>query len=196
MLGPSYEAFDAIRTYCQCYITFESRTSLFKVMSDKPQAVQDAIQRIGVAVCEFTTRKGSPIEIYLVEPPTLATARANVALLPVSRHGVAGSIDRPDQSRVRVVPILIGTPLEQLELTRWAEKRPALVLANEKRVRSATLDCISSMRFYRGRVHMRVHFGTFALTQYRQRGINSSVPYEQFSKDMGWPETKGKLIEE
>lgn len=165
-------------------------------MSDKPQAVQDGIRRIGVAVCEFTTRKGSPIEIYLVEPPTLATARADVALLPVARHSMAGNIDRLDQSRVRVVPILTGTPLPQPELTRWAEKRPTLVLANEIRIRSATLDCISSMRFYRGRVRMRVHFGTFALTQYRQPGKESSVPYEQFSKDMGWPETKGKLIEE
>lgn len=165
-------------------------------MSDKPQAVQDAIRRIGVAVCEFTTRKGSPIEIYLVEPPTLATARADVALLPVARHSMAGSIDRLDQSRVRVVPILTGTALPQPELTRWAEKRPTLVLANENRIRSATLDCISSMRFYRGRVLMRVHFGTFALTQYRQPGKESSVRYEQFSKDMGWPETKGKLIEE
>lgn len=165
-------------------------------MSDKPQAVQDAIQRIGVAVCEFTTRKSRPMGIYLVEPPTLSTARANITLRPVTTRDMGSNADRADQSRVPVVPILIGTPLPQLELTRWAEKRPTLLFAIEKRIRSATLDCISSMRFYRGRVCMRVHFGTFALTQYRQPGKGSSVPYEQFSKDMGWPETKGKLIEE
>ncbi|SLM39900.1 hypothetical protein LPUS_10560 [Lasallia pustulata] len=196
LLGPSYEAFDPIRTYCECYITFESRTSLFKVMSDKPQAVQDALRRIGFAVCEFTTRKGRPMEIYLVEPPTLMMARANVMLRPMATHDIGANADRADQSRVPVVPILIGTPLPQLELTQWAEKRPALLLANEKRIRSAILDCISSMRFYRGRVCMRVHFGIFALTQYRQPGKESSIPYEQFSKDMGWPETKGRLIED
>ena len=165
-------------------------------MSNKLQAVQDAIQRIGVAVCEFTTRKSRPMEIYLIEPPTLTTARANVTLRPVATCSGGGNPDRADQSRVPVVPILIGAPLPQPELTRWAEKRPTLVLANEKRIRSVTLDCVSSMRFYRGRVCMRVHFGIFALTQYRQPGKESSISYEQFSKDMGWPETKGKLIEE
>ena len=165
-------------------------------MSDKPQAVQDALRRIGVAVCEFTTRKSRPIEIYLVEHPTLTMARADVMLGPMATHDIGGNADRTEQSRVPVVPILIGSPLPQLELTRWTEKRQALLLANEKRIRSATLDCISSMRFYRGRVCMRVHFGIFALTQYRQPGKESSIPYEQFSKDMGWPETKGRLIEE
>lgn len=165
-------------------------------MSDKPQAVQDAIQRIGVAVCEFTTRKSTPMEIYLVEPPTLTMVRANVTLRPVTTRAIGGNADKASQSRVPVVPTLIGTPWPQRELTQWADMKPTLVLANEKRIRSATLDCISSMRFYRGHVCMRVHFGTFALTQYRQPGKDSLTPYEQFSKDMGWPETKGKLLEE
>ncbi len=169
----------------QCHIIFDTESSMFKVLSNNPKAVQEALRRIRTTVFELGSRSNRPTRLYLLVPPTLATVKKQVDLID-SQSSVAG---KP------VKPLLVGQCLSQEELGQWAQLRPKLLSANESCIQRAVIDSLSSVRYYRGHVRMRVHFGSFVLSVYKKPS-DSRHSLEEFMQMLRSSTTAGHLIKE
>ncbi|KAI9881017.1 MAG: hypothetical protein M1830_008899 [Pleopsidium flavum] len=185
VFGKNFEAFDPVRMAYRCHIIFDTESSMFKVLSNNPRAVQEALRRIRTTVCELVSRSSRPTRLYLLVPPTLTTVKKQVDLID-SQSSEAGP---------RLKPVLIGQSLTQGELGEWAQLRPKLLSANESCIQRAVLHSLSSVRFYRGHVRMRIHFGSFVFSVYKKPS-GSTHSLEEFMQMMGSSTTAGALVKD
>lgn len=169
----------------RCHITFDTERSLFRLLSNNQKAVQEALGRIRTTVSELTSRSKQPIRLYLLLPPSLGAIRSEVGL----------KNSRPAISKTRVKPLLVGQPLTGEEVQEWAQLRPKLSAANESCIQRAIIECLSRVRFYRGLVRMRVHFGSFVFSVYK-KPKGPTHTFEEFMQMMRSSTTAGELIKE
>ena len=186
LLGQSCEAFDPIRMHCRAHILFESQLSLFKILSDDHAAVQNAIKRIESTMREFFARNGKSILRYLIEPPAPAAMQKEIKMLPGPSLTQTGS--------ATMLPALTGGNLGLEELKVWFKASQDLAAWNQNQMQRALYRSMVRLPYYRGRVQMRVLFGTFALTVFRWSKETESIPFERFREDMGLSNSKGTLI--
>lgn len=187
LLGPSFEAFDPLRMSFNAYILFDAKLETFKVMADQAEEVENAMLRIEGAFKEFVARCNPATTVYMVERPDEMSLRKDVQM-------VKKSLSPPEHAQV---PSLAGDRLEPSELVKWfGDTKPVeeehLLLFHDN-IETA----LSRLRFFRGRVHMRVLLGTFALTTYRRwpEGVKS-IPLERFIQDIKHSMTKGRMLQE
>lgn len=187
LLGPSFEAFDPLRTSFNSYILFDAKLEAFKVMADEAGRVEEAMLRIEGAFKEFVARSNAATIVYMVERPDELSVRKDVRMVKKSLS----------PSELAQVPSLAGDRLEPSELVKWSGdtktvEEEQLLLFHEKIEKG-----LNRLRFFRGRVHMRVLLGTFALTTYRRwpKGV-TSIPFERFIEDIKLSATKGRMLQE
>ena len=158
---------------------------MFTVLSDQSRPVQEALCRIRTTLRELASRSKRPTRLLLLQPPSLAAVRNEVGL----------SESQSSISRPRVKPLLVGQAPSGEELAGWAHLSPKLSSANESCIKRAILDSLSSIRFYRGHVRMRVHFGSFVFSVYRKPN-GPTHTLEEFMQMMRSTTTTGELIKE
>ena len=185
LFGQNVEAFDPVRMAYQCHITFDTERLLFRVLSNSPKAVQQALRRIRTTVSELVSRSKKPTRLYLLLPPSLGAIRGEIGL----------KNSRSSESKTRVKPLLMGQPLTGEELEDWAKLRPKLFAANENCIQRAIVESLARVRFYRGLVRMRVHFGSFVFSVYR-KPKGAAHTFEEFMQMMRSSTTAGELIKE
>lgn len=190
LLGPSYEAFDPIRIDYDSYIVFDNQLSLFKILTNKRNAVQETMKRIEGTMKEFVARNGRKIVVHMVERPDPQRMRSKVML-----------IEGPDfggQSRENCkIPLLTGEPLAPAQLVQWKKNVKVAEEYQFAQWRFLIGKVLKRLHVYRGRIQMRVLLGTFALMQFRRwpAGVDS-IQFESFLKDMNLSGTKGRMIKE
>ena len=194
ILGPSCEAFDPIRMYYGCYITFDQQLSVFKIMCDTEslpytmKPVQGAIGQIGITICEYAARSSHPLHRYLVDPPSLELCRSDVKILRVPQPGGTNT------EELIKIPTLVGDKPMPQELASWDEKRLRLARENKREMQRTTLSCIKRMRFYRGRLRMRVLLGVLGLKKFYWTPQEAqTIPVEEFVRNMRMSGTNGFL---
>lgn len=187
LLGPSFEALDSLRMSFHSYILFDAKLEAFKVMADQAEMIEKAMLRIEGAFKEFVARSNAATTVYMVERPDETSVRKDVQMVT--------KILSPSEHAQ--VPLLAGDRLEPSKLVKWcADTKPVeeeqIFLFHEK-IETG----LSRLRFFRGRVHMRVLLGTFALTTYRRwpEGV-TSIPFERFVEDIKLSATKGRMLQE
>lgn len=187
LLGPSFEAFDPLRMSFNTYILFDAKLEAFKVMADGAEMVEKAMLRIEGAFKEFVARSNAATTVYMVERPDEMSVRKDVQM-------VKKSLSPSEHAQV---PSLAGDRLEPSELVKWsADTKPVeeeQIFSFHENIETG----LSRLRFFRGRVHMRVLLGTFALTTYRRwpEGV-TSIPFERFIEDIKLSATKGRMLQE
>lgn len=188
LLGPSFEAFDQIRMLHCAYIVFDNQHSVFKIMSDNMDGVKDAIQRIQGTMKEFVARSSQDIVLHVIEAPSSTDMRKEIK--------TSSGLNSPDFEGARI-PLLTGAKLAQHELAKWEIQRRKLTDEQFEKMRIAVRKGFSRLRYYRGRIKMRVLLGTFALTTFRRlpEGVES-IPFDRFLGDMSKSATKGRMIKE
>ena len=188
LLGPNYEAFDQIRMVHAAYIVFDGQYSCFKIMSDNMDGVKDALMRIQGTMKEYVARSSQDIVLHVIEPPSSADMRKDIK----TAEGLCG----PNFEGARI-PLLTGAKLTQDEHTTWERQRRKMMEEQFEKTRAAIWKGLSRLRYYRGRIRMRVLLGTFALTTFRRlpEGV-SSIPFDKFLGDMSMSATKGRMIKE
>ena len=188
LLGQSCEAFDSIRIHCHAHIVFDSQLSAFKIMSNDQTAVQDVIKRIEGTMREFVARNSRPIRLHLVDPPTPAAMQREIKMLdgPPLRQG----------GNCQMLPALTGGNLGLDELKVWFDRSQAISTMNKGRMEHALQKSVARLPYYRGRIHIRVLLGTFALNVFRWSKDTKSVSFETFSETMVLSRTQGTLIRE
>ena len=187
LLGPSFEAFDPLRMSFKSYILFDAKLEAFKVMGDQAEWVENAMLRIEGAFKEFVARSNAATTVYMVERPDEMTVRKDVQIVKISLS----------PSEHAQVPSLAGDRLEPSELVKWSgDTKPVeeeQLFSFHEKIETG----LNRLRFFRGRVHMRVLLGTFALTTYRRwpEGV-TSIPFERFIEDIKLSATKGRMLQE
>lgn len=185
LLGPSYEAFDLLRMLHQVYIVFNNSLGVFNIMSDNDKAVRDVIARIIGTIKEFAARSTREVTALMVEPPSLSDMRKDIKLVAGKNMDTA------------CIPVLTGTNLSTKEMMSWEKTCNEMTDAHFVRIRNALRRALPQLRYYRGRVQMRVLLGTFALKTFRRwpEGV-TSIPFESFLDNIKVPATKGQMIKE
>jgi hypothetical protein len=188
LLGPSFEAFDQIRMFHLSYIVFDNQNSVFKIMSDNMNAVMQAIKRIQGTMKEYVARSSQEIVLHVIEAPSSADMRKEIK--------TSGGLRGTSLEGARI-PLLTGPGLQQNEIVQWEIQKKMMVDEQFEKTRIAIRKGLSRIRYYRGRLRMRVLLGTFALTTFRRlpEGV-SSIPFERFIGDMSMSATKGRMIKE
>lgn len=187
LLGPSFEAFDQIRMIHCAYIVFDNQHSVFKIMSDNMDGVKDAIQRIQGTMKEYVARASQDIVLHVIEAPSSTYMRKDIK---------TSGLNHPDFEGARI-PVLTGAKLSQNELSGWEKQRQKMTDEQFDKMRIAIRKGCSRLRYYRGRIRMRVLLGTFALTTFRRlpEGVES-MPFDRFLGDMSMSATRGRMIKE
>ncbi|KAI9839915.1 MAG: hypothetical protein M1819_000107 [Sarea resinae] len=162
-LGHNLEALDPVRMSCRCHVIYESGSSLLKILGHDLTNVDQAIKRIRVTICEIMVRSSRPTRLYLVNPPSIEGARKEVKLIPekIPKDSVSPSM-------APVLPMLTGSRFTGRELNEWAGLRSRALSSNLRRLREAIDDCLKKLRFHRGHIRVRVHFGSLYLTGYKK----------------------------
>lgn len=188
LLGPSFEAFDQIRMFYLAYIVFDNQHSVFKIMSDNPDAVKTAITRIQGTMKEYVARSSQEIVLHVIEAPSSTDMRKEIK--------TSDGLSRTNLEGARI-PLLTGPGLDQNEIAQWEIQKKKMMDEQFEKTRIAIRKGLSRIRYYRGRLRMRVLLGTFALTTFRRlpEGV-SSIPFERFLGDMSMSATKGRMIKE
>ena len=169
LLGKNCEAFDGIRTHCNCYIEFDSQLSLFRLRATNVGRVLGALQRIEGTLKEYTMRISRPKITYMLEPPSKDKIRQEVKLVALSNKKNALATT--------------GPKLSGQEVAEWVMKSAKLRAKNKSRMQKAITKTLSSLLYYRGRLRMRVLLGNFAFSLVRWPQGASSVPFDTFNDD-------------
>jgi hypothetical protein len=193
ILGQNIEAFDQIRVDCNCYIIFEGDLSAFKVLSNDLQFLEEAIRRIRVAFCEIASRNSRPRRLFLVEPPAPETLRNEVKLEGQHDQTQLGQLVGKCTKLSGVVPVAAGPKPMLEDIAVWNGGRLELRSANQQSLKHAIIKTLADLRFYRGHIQMRVHFGIPVLLAYRKpTGLRHTL--EEFIAMLRMPQTRGEVV--
>jgi hypothetical protein len=187
ILGSSYEAFDPIRFQHQCHIIFDNKDSCFKIMAAKAEPVMETMIRIEGTMKEYVAKSRRRTVANLVEPPNVSAIGKDVKMESGPSFGSA--------TTASLIPSLTGRALNPDDCGTLAKRTVDMTTQNHCRIEQALQKCIPDLLFYRGQVHIRVNFGTFALTVVRRSGAEP-LPFEDFVKNMAMTGTRGDLVRE
>ncbi|KAH0555635.1 hypothetical protein GP486_006420 [Trichoglossum hirsutum] len=193
VLGQNLEAFDRIRIDCRCYIVFEEERSAFKVLSNDVQSLREALRRIRVAFCELASRNSKSRKLYLLEPPAPEDFRKEISF--DDQYGPPHWVQLVEKHTnvSGVVPVTAGPKPAPEDIALWNNGRPRLSSANRQSLKHALLKVLADLRFYRGHIQMRVHFGMPVLLAYK-KPIGERHTFEEFLATLGLSQTRGELI--
>ena len=159
LLGPNCEAFDPIRTYNHSHIVFEPYISCFKILSNVEAAMQNAIERIEGTMKEWAARSSMTYAFNIIQAPEASRMCEDVKTLPGPPLG--------ESAKPSMIPILTGErPIED-PLRSLRTERERLEAANKRKMQGSMRKILERLRYFRGRLRMRVLFGTFVLATIR-----------------------------
>lgn len=189
LLGPSFEAFDQLRILYDSYIVFDDQLSAFKILTDRPGAVEEVSMRIEGIMKEFVARNAREIRINTVEIPDASLMRKDIT---INTEMLEESASNPTKV-YRSVPTMVGGKYSKAQQKKWDS---AAILAREQQLTRWGLlieATLRRLRFYRCRIQMRVLLGAFALTTFR-RWPKDKISFDDFVKEMEVPTTKGRIL--
>ena len=172
LLGPNCEAFDPIRTYNHSHIVWEPQLSCFKILSNVEAAMQNALERIEGTMKEWAARSSTTYAFNLIQPPEVSTMCESVRTL--SGPTLEGSI-KPSR-----VPIMTGNHPVGVSLRALRTEGKNLETTNRRKMQISLRKVLERLQFFRGRVRMRVQFGTFVLDTIRWPGGAQTIPLRDF----------------
>lgn len=189
LLGPSYEAFDPIRIDYDSHIVFDNQLSLFRILTNTDNAVQEVMRRIEGTMKEFVARNHREVIVHMVERPDAKRMRTKVMVME------GPSLGRGQQKAK--IPMLTGKLLASAQLIEWKKEVKTTEEVQFAQWRHLIGKMIKRLHLYRGRLQMRVLLGKFTLTTFR-RSLEGAdgVFFGEFLKVMDQPGTRGRMIKE
>ncbi|KAK5110366.1 hypothetical protein LTR62_006074 [Meristemomyces frigidus] len=161
ILGPNYEALDAVRMDHSCHIVFLAQRNMFRVMG-KQNDVLLALQRLRRTCFQVAAKQVVAVRRYLLrwpEPVTNVPKHVHLQdyqpILPVKNEKKAVMLKAPaggqfDNDDDDIVNAQIQNYLSGKEL------------------RTSIVPMLGRLHYYRGHLQMRWRLGTFLASQYRE----------------------------
>lgn len=189
LLGSNCEAFDPIRTYNRSHIVWEPHLSCFKILSNSEPAVQNAIERIEGTMREYAARSSTTYAFNVAHFPKGSSMREEVKALP--------GPPLSNSHKSSMIPVLTGRALVGDTLMTFTKERRELMASNKQQIQKALSKIIERLPRFRGRLRMRVHFGTFTLDTIRWPGGAPTIPYTEFKASItNTATTTGAVVRE
>ena len=182
LLGAGLEALDPLRLKFKCHIIFDTKQSVFKVLTNKEESVEKTLVRFEGIMKEYVARFNRPIVKFYIDPPSPVDYRKEIHYVPTSAS--------------LVIPLMTGEHLEFEAHDKWRRQTANLLDQSDRGIEDAMRKTIPNLRFYRGNIRMRVHYGTFALTRYRRPDNAETIVFEEFMRNMATQGTKGTMLRE
>lgn len=189
LLGPSFEAFDQVRILYDSYILFDDHLSAFKILTDRPGAVEEVSVRIEGTMKEFVARNAREIRVNTVEMPDAGLMRKEVT---INTEMLEESASNPTKV-YHSVPSLVGGRWPKAQQSKWDSEAKLVREQQLSRWGHLMEAALRRLRFYRCRIQMRVLLGAFALTTFR-RWPSDRIAFNDFVKEMEAPTTKGRIL--
>ncbi|KAI9840141.1 MAG: hypothetical protein M1837_001902, partial [Sclerophora amabilis] len=195
VLGSNSEALDPIRTENECYIKFDRGRSLFKILSHSQTHIEGALAQIRVTISEIVTRHLVPTKLYLLEPPRLPDLVKMEVAFSHSNTLSFRETEIHGKDVARVIPLLEGAVVGQTERNHWEIFQPSLDASNEHCIRRALIEVLTNMRFYRGLIKIRAHFGIMSFETYK-RPTEKNHSLQDFTSMIKNSQTVGELLKD
>ena len=201
--GHGHTGLDCLRTFYECFITYDCRTSAFKILTNRQdggvEAVQGVLRSLRVTFSESVVRNSVPLEVYLIDPPLSETGWSSIRMVE-SDHRIGKSLGGyttaiSEDSGLEKFAELCGKDIPPEAAAKLNEVAKRTIAKNRRVVKASILDCIARMGYHRGDVHMRVHIGAFIFRKYYSPKDVSVIPIEDFIKSMRDSNTKGNLVQ-
>lgn len=189
LLGPSFEAFDQLRILYDSYILFDDHLSAFKILTDRPGAVEEVSMRMEGIMKEFVARNAREIRVNTVEVPDAGLMRKEVT---INTELLEESASNPTKV-YHSVPSLVGGRWTKAQQSKWDSEAKLAREQQLSRWGHLIEAALRRLRFYRCRIQMRVLLGAFALTTFR-RWPSDRIAFNDFVKEMEAPTTKGRIL--
>ena len=194
--------------WLDCFITYDSQSSIFKILlndrdevelSDGARRLHEGVNRLRTALCECATRGSTPFEIYLADlaPSRLATKETKIidvsALSSNNADGsfVAGTGSRP--GLYRHVLEMTGMPVAEKDRIEWEANRKKRNEFNGKVMKQTVRRALDRLVYFRGRVQMKAHIGSFIFTRHFWTQRADRMPIEEVLKHLQDPNTRGEM---
>ena len=185
MLGTGFEALDPIRMYHLCHIVHDRHVNILKIFANSDEQVRSAIGSIENAVLEFRASNSVPLETRVVHPPDTVAAKRYI--------GTEGNREGGYLEKIGILR-LYGEALTTQEGGLWERKRHIIVGQNQLKMQSTTIQALNRVCFYRGKVQIRIQFGSFTI---RGLGWKPSetvrLPLQRFFSDLDRYAPEGDL---
>ncbi|MCJ1395185.1 hypothetical protein MMC18_008066 [Xylographa bjoerkii] len=201
--GNGHAGLDYLRTFYECFITYDRHVSAFKILTNRQdggvQAIQGVLRSLRVTFSESAARNSVPLEIYIIDPPQSDIGWSSIRMVESDlRFGEALSERTTAVSegpRLEKNAELCGKEILPEAAVKLREDAEKTITKNRRIVKNAILECIARMAYYRGDVHIRVHIGAFVFRKYYSPKDLSDIPIDDFMKSMKDSNTKGSLLQ-
>ncbi|CAK3891581.1 Hypothetical predicted protein [Lecanosticta acicola] len=187
--GMSCEVLDPIRMDCECYIKHSSERSLFQVCG-KSSSVRTALVRIRRTCYQMAARSLNPVRAYMLHWRDRSAIPSHVFL---DEYHEPDTIPIPAASR----DVPSHSPRAQGDVLEGDDESAALGNStfNAERVRITFANALTKLHYYRGRLQLRIHLGTFVLGTYipPEDDFYDLAEYEAMTKESQFT---GRVTEE
>ena len=190
LFGENLEALDELRSKYEAHIILDSRQDVIRIFSDEEGSVPSILKRLEGTLCQFHAingHGGRAHTINLVEVPPVQKLKTNVQL-----H----QWDKPGPRYQSYYPILCGDRLAKDESVASVAAAQDRFATNAASIEDALEAVLPSLLYYHGFVKMRLHFGTFHLTDFRKPDKSLLLPVNGFVDMICESGTKGRLMKE
>jgi hypothetical protein len=199
--GSSHALLDKLRTTYHCFISFDSRRSLFRVFGENDnkglENVRDVVKSLNVAFCECAAMKSLPLEVYLVRPPHSLEAKITVkmvnACVVLGKHSKNTVPSTGNTLGALKSAQLSGASIDKSRLAIWDQEMAKVEAKNKAILEKAITSSLGRLLYRRGRIQMRTQIGLFGFSRYfAQKGV-PETPTETFMRNVSSSSTKGNL---
>ncbi|MCJ1288384.1 hypothetical protein MMC26_007740 [Xylographa opegraphella] len=201
--GHGHAGLDCLRTFYECFITYDYRISAFRILTNRQdggiEAVQGVLRSLRVTFSESAARNSVPLEIYLIDPPVFDIGWSSIRMVEPdfrSEEALSGCASAVSESSgLEKSAHLCGQDIRPQNAAKLREAAKKTKAKNRRIVKNSILGCIARMAYHRGDVHMRVHIGAFVFRKYYSPKDLLDIPIDDFIESMRDSNTKGSLLQ-
>ena len=182
VVGKNMEAYDVIRTWWQCYITYDPQQRVVNIMGHVDHGVKDALIRVRTSIFQSVARARPTTDQYLIQPLSGKHIKSEIHLVPFKESKGA---ENP-----AVIPRSAGPLLKSSAMAKRSEEAEHLHRVLVRTFTQGIKNTLKTLTYYRGRVKLQASLGTFVLTNYRKK-YNQKLP--EFENMMDDEQVSGEV---
>lgn len=192
VLGNGFEALDSIRYDNECFILYNRKQKMFKILGDNQGNVDNAVDRVFGVLCEVAAKQRRCNKMILVEPPSHGLP-GTVVMMEFQHDLMDVHTTVPHHVNHGIQLKLGGRSPPVLFLRQWQHQRESLWAENSNYMHAVIQQGLHDVAYYRGYVKLRFYIGKLVMFGYK-RSVTNEYPLHQYMEDVRAPQSDGEVI--